>query len=401
MSTKIVLTMIVKNEEHVIERALISCFKMIDSYCIVDTGSTDKTKEIIKTFFDSKGINGKIVDFEFTNFEECRNLSIVEGKELGDYGFWMDADEELILDDSFKKSDLDKKINLQKHDQYQITCNYSGMSYSRSQFYKFDTDFYWYGPVHEVLKCDNDVTVGEFELGSMLITPDGNSWQTDELYKKYEDHAEILLQYQKDNDWKDPRWTFYLAQSYKDAANLILEQSPKDEHGIKLSKQAMNYFNERVKAKGGFYQEVYYSQLMLARLSYHTNTDEFIYQHLLKCEELNVDNRVEHIFNLVSFLQSNQLHLNAIMYLKLAMSNIKKGNSSSLFIEKYIYEWGIYDMYAISLFYTGQLKESLKYFKYALKKAENGETRDIDLKRVRDNVRAAEIEIERRNESNR
>ena len=51
--TKIVLTMIVKDEEHVIERALKSCYKMIDSYCIVDTGSTDKTKEIIKTFFDS------------------------------------------------------------------------------------------------------------------------------------------------------------------------------------------------------------------------------------------------------------------------------------------------------------------------------------------------------------
>ena len=237
--------MIVKDEEHVIERALKSCYKMIDSYCIVDTGSTDKTKEIIKTFFDSKGIDGKIVDFEFTNFEECRNQSIEHAKDLGEYGFWMDADEELILDKTFNKQILNGFIKTNKPDQMLIQCQYGGMKYSRSQFYRFDNDFFWYGPVHEVLQSNNPSKNLKFDFGHMFITPDGNSWQTDDIALKYEEHAKILLKYQEDNDWKDPRWTFYLAQSYRDAANIILSKDEKDERGLKLCRKAIQYFKSR------------------------------------------------------------------------------------------------------------------------------------------------------------
>ena len=112
--SKIVLTMIVKDEGHVIERALSSCYRMVDSYCIVDTGSSDDTKEKITSFFDSKNIKGKIIDFPFTNFEECRNQSIIHGKDLGDFGFWMDADEQLILNEDFNKSSLDFFLNSEK-----------------------------------------------------------------------------------------------------------------------------------------------------------------------------------------------------------------------------------------------------------------------------------------------
>ena len=48
---KICLNMIVKNESRVIERLLRSVLPLIDTYCICDTGSTDNTVEIIKTFF--------------------------------------------------------------------------------------------------------------------------------------------------------------------------------------------------------------------------------------------------------------------------------------------------------------------------------------------------------------
>ena len=44
------LCMIVKDEEHCIERCLESVAPFIDRYDITDTGSTDKTKEKIKNF---------------------------------------------------------------------------------------------------------------------------------------------------------------------------------------------------------------------------------------------------------------------------------------------------------------------------------------------------------------
>jgi glycosyltransferase involved in cell wall biosynthesis len=46
---KIVLNMIVKNEEKVIERSLGSVKDFIDYWVIVDTGSTDKTIDVIKS----------------------------------------------------------------------------------------------------------------------------------------------------------------------------------------------------------------------------------------------------------------------------------------------------------------------------------------------------------------
>ena len=56
------LSMIVKNEAPNIERCLASVAPFINYYVICDTGSTDNTKEIIKKFFDEKGIPGEILD---------------------------------------------------------------------------------------------------------------------------------------------------------------------------------------------------------------------------------------------------------------------------------------------------------------------------------------------------
>ena len=42
------LSIIVKNEEHVIERMLNTIYPILDYYTVVDTGSTDNTKEVIK-----------------------------------------------------------------------------------------------------------------------------------------------------------------------------------------------------------------------------------------------------------------------------------------------------------------------------------------------------------------
>jgi tetratricopeptide (TPR) repeat protein len=390
--------MIVKDEEHVIERALESCYKMLDSYCIVDTGSTDNTKQVIKNFFDSKGIVGKIVDFPFTNFEECRNKSIEEGKELGDYGFWMDADEILELNPDFSKSKLNLLFTTNSNiDEYLINCKYGHMNYNRSQFYKFSSNYEWYGPVHEILR-KKDKTRGKvaiFDLGNMKIVPDGNSWKGD-ISKKYEDHAEILLNYQEKNNWEDPRWTFYLGQSYRDAGNFSMQQGD-TERGKDLLKKSINYYKERVKDNRGYQEERYYSQLMISRMYYTFESDEFIIMQLLKCEELDTNNRCEHIFNIVSYLQKEQMHKNAIEFCKLALKKLKLGNTSSLFLENMVYDWAMYDMYGVSLFYIGNFEEALKYFKYALKKGnEKGSLDDTNRKRIENNIKSTEVNLAKR-----
>ena len=59
----LLLNMIVKNESNVILPLLRSVSKLIDTYCICDTGSTDDTIDIITTFFNSIDIPGIILYF--------------------------------------------------------------------------------------------------------------------------------------------------------------------------------------------------------------------------------------------------------------------------------------------------------------------------------------------------
>ena len=72
----ICLNMIVKNESRIITRLLESALPIIDTYCICDTGSSDNTVEIIKNFFDSRGISGEVYTEPFQNFGYNRSHAL-------------------------------------------------------------------------------------------------------------------------------------------------------------------------------------------------------------------------------------------------------------------------------------------------------------------------------------
>jgi len=83
--------MIVKNEEHNIRRCLESLVGVCDEIVVVDTGSTDKTPEIVKEFTDH------LFFHEWKgNFSEARNNSLKYP--TGEWILIIDADEELSED---------------------------------------------------------------------------------------------------------------------------------------------------------------------------------------------------------------------------------------------------------------------------------------------------------------
>ena len=82
------LCMITKNEESFLEQSLNSVKDLVDEIIIVDTGSTDKTKEIAQKFTD------KVYDFEWCDdFSKARNESLKYA--IGDWILILDADETL------------------------------------------------------------------------------------------------------------------------------------------------------------------------------------------------------------------------------------------------------------------------------------------------------------------
>ena len=85
-SVSVSLTMIVKNEEENLPRCLASVEGVFDEIIVVDTGSTDRTKEIAREF------GAKVFDFEWIDsFAAARNEALSHA--TGDYAFWLDADD--------------------------------------------------------------------------------------------------------------------------------------------------------------------------------------------------------------------------------------------------------------------------------------------------------------------
>ncbi|HIG95637.1 TPA: glycosyltransferase family 2 protein, partial [Candidatus Woesearchaeota archaeon] len=88
--SRLSLCMIVKDEERFLSACLESVRGLVDEAIIVDTGSSDKTKEIARGFVDQ--IGGKLLDFVWAdNFSAARNESLKYA--TGDWILVLDADE--------------------------------------------------------------------------------------------------------------------------------------------------------------------------------------------------------------------------------------------------------------------------------------------------------------------
>ena len=79
----VTLCMIVKDEEHIIHECLDSMKSYIDRYDITDTGSSDRTKEIIKEWGEKNNIPGEVYDIPWKGFGKSRTEAFKNAERLG------------------------------------------------------------------------------------------------------------------------------------------------------------------------------------------------------------------------------------------------------------------------------------------------------------------------------
>lgn len=167
------LCMIVKNEEQTLEQCLSSVQGIADEIVIVDTGSSDKTKEIAGRFTD------RIYDFAWIDdFAAARNFAFQQA--AMEYILWLDAD------DSFLPADADKFRELKKAlpwntDAVSMVYNlafdeYGNVSSSlrRNRLVKRENGFRWIGVVHEYLAVH-----GNIQSADIAVTHNRKHTQTD------------------------------------------------------------------------------------------------------------------------------------------------------------------------------------------------------------------------------
>ncbi len=182
------LCMIVKNEEKVLARCLDSFATLFDEVVIVDTGSTDKTKEIAGRYTD------KIYDFPWEDdFAAARNFAF--SKCTGDYIYSCDADE--VLDAENRKRllllmgammDEVEIVQMIYVDPRSTVLN--DEKELRPKLFKRQRRFCWIDPVHETVRLEPVVFDSDIEIFHM---PEGDHAGRDfSIFRKAFDEEKIL-----------------------------------------------------------------------------------------------------------------------------------------------------------------------------------------------------------------
>lgn len=160
---KISLCMIVKNEEDVLARCLASVKDIIDEIIIVDTGSTDRTKEVASAF------SAKIYDFTWCDdFSAARNYAF--SKATKDFILWLDADDIIEERERSKFLELKKELSDQIDVvmlKYNVGFDENGevnFSFYRERILRRAKQFKWVDPIHEYMDISGNVIMKDIAV---------------------------------------------------------------------------------------------------------------------------------------------------------------------------------------------------------------------------------------------
>jgi glycosyltransferase involved in cell wall biosynthesis len=336
------LCIIVKNESEVIERCLRSSLQYMDTYCIVDTGSTDNTIEIIKRVAQDMNIRGVVYERTWVNFGYNRTECLQLAREFInlDWMFMMDADDsiDMISNKNFLQNlDIDEVG-------YYVNIEYNSIKMKRVHLFNTKYNWVYRGALHEYPFCET-ISMNKLKLVNSIKIIARTEGARSKDPNKYINDA-LLLQNElcllRDNKLKniscdidESRTLFYLAQSYRDSGNLVL---------------ASKYYKERIDI-GGWVEEVYVSYCNLIDIT--TSFDEKL-QYCWKAQNIIVDSiRKEAVYRILTHCRKCNIFTQEIFALGMAYRHIVlKDDNLHLFTEIKAYGWSYDDELSIVAYYT-------------------------------------------------
>ena len=243
------LNMIVKNESKVIRRLLESVAPFLDSYCICDTGSTDDTIDIIRQFFQERHIPGEIVQEPFRDFGHNRTVALQAAARMppavSEYLLLMDADMVLWHHPNLSVQDIKRRMaRFRVFHLFQGTDTYH---YKNVRIVKNRMNITYWGVTHEYVKLPEGETIqhSQFNHDELFIRDIGDGGCKSDKFAR---DIALLKQGLIDIPNND-RYTFYLANSYRDHGDVEL---------------AIEMYRKRI-ALGGWIEEIWQSYNSIAR----------------------------------------------------------------------------------------------------------------------------------------
>jgi glycosyltransferase involved in cell wall biosynthesis len=313
--------MIVKNETAILARCLGAVAPHIACWVIGDTGSTDGTQDLIRTFFAERGIPGELHEFPFVDFGQARNEALdraLRSRLTFDYLLLCDADMELVVEDAQFRNRLEAP--------YYDLMQRSGVSYWNARIVRRDAQPRYRGVTHEHLQ----VTGGGKQLTGVWYRDHASgSNRKDKIERDTRLLTEGLAQ-----EPENKRYWFYFAQTHWDAGRL---------------EEAAQAYAKRA-AMGGWSEEVWYARLQRARcLKRLGNHDGFLGEAIAAFNQR--PHRGEPLYDLARFYRERGMHEAAALFAEAGLA-LPWPKQDLLFVDDAVYTGGLREEYSISANYS-------------------------------------------------
>lgn len=338
-----------KNEEHCILNTLNSVAPYIDYLLVCDTGSTDRTVEIVQQFMEDTGIPGEIIHDVFEGFgpTKTRMMEAVYGKT--DYVLHVDSDDVLMGEFDFN--------NRGNYDAYFMTMTKgnSDVTYLATVIYNNRLRWKFCGVAHTTIKCldRENFSIGEIKDGYVCCDSVGARSFDPEKYLK--DAKKLKKQFFEtlydDPDNLNARSVFYTAQSYMDYGDL---------------NKAIEWYSLYLHINNTWVEERFESLVRIARclIQLGRGKDEVLKQ-LNRAIDLFPD-RAEPYYFAGEYLLYREVDC------QLAYDYLSRGRACSLenakskyvlFIQDQIYGLAFNDNLSVACSYIGKYEEGLQLVK--------------------------------------
>jgi len=362
----IILTLIVKDEEHVIERCLRSALPYVNGYLIVDTGSTDNTISKIRYIAEQLGVSGYIFERPWVNFGHNRSEALQLVRETfgtASWAFMIDADDSFCHNKSLAPSDnnaanLRSDLTALRNQQppqnaATLSIHKESIQYKRTTIFHSTAHWKYEGPIHEYPSCSGEARIGSLTDKEYYIEARCEGARSKDPLK-YAKDAEMLSHELAVNP-QNTRAAFYYAQSLRDAGDSV---------------KAVEAYKKRA-VMSGWNEEVYISVLNIVRMW----GDLSLLWKAAGIGRLEVAAEAMRICRLRNDFNQEVYAFSA------RVSDVLKVPRDGLFIEPEYYKWIFWDEFSIFAYYTANYKESY----IAALRAEHG-CPDGHKDRIRKNV---------------
>jgi len=325
--------MIVKNESKIITRLFDSVVDIIDSYLICDTGSTDNTVQLITDYFLEHGKPGKVIVEPFKNFEHNRTFALqaCENNPDIDYVLLMDADMVLMKGPQFNLGNF--KDQLLTADVFHLFQGNDRFSYKNVRIVKNNMGIKYWGVTHEVISTPDGTHYSQIERNILFIDDIGDGGAKAD---KFERDIRLLTQGLVEKPNND-RYTFYLANSYRDSGN---------------REKAIEMYKKRIEI-GGWFDEVWHSYYSIGRCYNWLGQPELAIAYWLLAYDY-FPKRLENIYEIIHHYRNASKHKLAYEFYKIAQEQLKgvdKSKIDYLFLQNDVYDYKIDYEYTIVGYY--------------------------------------------------